>query len=86
MVHVFYLNVAKVDLVLHILQWLYTYIASVCLKCFTACSLEIISQISQPASSVFLSQKTSQQYIQPARSAQANKLSVVSGVCGNCFI
>jgi hypothetical protein len=31
----------------------------------TACSLEIISQISQPDSSVFLSQKTSQQYIQP---------------------
>jgi hypothetical protein len=40
----------------------------------TACSLEITSQISQPASSVFLSQKTSQQYFQPARSAQANRL------------
>jgi hypothetical protein len=39
-----------------------------------ACSLEIISQISQPASSIFLSQKTSQQYFQPARSAPANKL------------
>jgi hypothetical protein len=41
-----------------------------------ACSLEIISQISQPASSVFLSQKTSQQYFQPAKSAQANRLKV----------
>jgi hypothetical protein len=37
------------------------------------CSLEIISQISQPASSIFLSQKTSQQYFQPARSTQANR-------------
>jgi hypothetical protein len=37
-------------------------------------SLEIISQISQLANSIFLSQKTSQQYFQPARSAQANRL------------
>jgi hypothetical protein len=42
-----------------------------------ACSLEIISQISQPASSVFLSQKISQQYFQPAKSAQANRLYTV---------
>jgi hypothetical protein len=33
-----------------------------------ACSLDIISQISQPASNAFLSQKTSQQYFQPGRS------------------
>jgi hypothetical protein len=39
----------------------------------TVCSFEIISQISQPASSVFLSQKISQQYFQPAKSAQANR-------------
>jgi hypothetical protein len=35
-------------------------------------SLEVISQL---VSSVFLSQKISQQYFQPARSAQANRLS-----------
>jgi hypothetical protein len=36
----------------------------------SACSLEIIGQISQPVSNIFLSQKISQQYFQPARSAQ----------------
>jgi hypothetical protein len=36
-------------------------------------SLEVISQL---GSSVFLSQKISQQYFQPARSAKANRLSV----------
>jgi hypothetical protein len=40
----------------------------------TVCSLEIISQISQPASSDFLSQKISQQYFHPARSAKTNRL------------
>jgi hypothetical protein len=35
MLHMFYLDVAKVDLVLHMLQWLYTYVASVCFKCFS---------------------------------------------------
>jgi hypothetical protein len=44
--------------------------------CHSACSLEIISQISQPANNVFISQKISQQYFQPVRSAQANMLSV----------
>jgi hypothetical protein len=34
MLHMFHLDVAKVDLVLHMLQWLYTYVASVCFKCF----------------------------------------------------
>jgi hypothetical protein len=33
--HVFHLNVAKVDLVLHMLQWLYIYVASVCFRCFS---------------------------------------------------
>jgi hypothetical protein len=46
----------------------------------SACSFEIISQISQPASSIFLSQKTSQQYFQPAKSAQANRLSTLSTI------
>jgi hypothetical protein len=40
----------------------------------SVCSLKIISQISKPASSVFLSQKTNQQYFQPARLAQTNRL------------
>ena len=31
----FYLDVAKVDLVLHMLQQLQTYVASVCFKCFS---------------------------------------------------
>ena len=35
MLHMFHLDVAKVDLVLHMLQWLYTYFASVCFKCFS---------------------------------------------------
>jgi hypothetical protein len=35
MLHIFHLNVAKVDLVLHMFQWLYTYVASVCFKCFS---------------------------------------------------
>jgi hypothetical protein len=35
MLHMFHLDVAKVDLVLHMLQWLYTYVASVCFKCFS---------------------------------------------------
>ena len=35
MLHMFYLEVAKVDLVLHMLQCLYAYVASVCLKCFS---------------------------------------------------
>jgi hypothetical protein len=30
-----HLDVAKIDLVLHMLQWLYIYIASVCFKCFS---------------------------------------------------
>jgi hypothetical protein len=34
--------------------------------------------ISQPVNSVFLSQKTSQQYFQPARSAQAMKVSLLA--------
>ena len=32
MLNVFHLDVAKVDLVLHMLQVLYTYVASVCFK------------------------------------------------------
>ena len=35
MLYMFYLDVAKVDLVLHILKWLYTYVASVCFKYFS---------------------------------------------------
>jgi hypothetical protein len=31
----FHLDVAKVDLVLHMSQLLYTYVVSVCLKCFS---------------------------------------------------
>jgi hypothetical protein len=30
----FHLDVAKVDLVLHMLQWLYTYASTVCFSCF----------------------------------------------------
>jgi hypothetical protein len=32
MLHMFHLNIAKVDLVLHILQWLYTCVVSLCFK------------------------------------------------------
>ena len=32
MLHMFNLDVAKVDLLLHMLQWLYKYVASVCSK------------------------------------------------------
>jgi hypothetical protein len=43
MLHIFYLDVAKVDLVLHMLQWLYIYISSVCSKCFSCfkCILQV---------------------------------------------
>jgi hypothetical protein len=44
---------------------------------FIACSLEINSQINQPANNVFLSQRISQHYFQPTWSAQANRLLVV---------
>jgi hypothetical protein len=50
---------------------------------YYAHSLEIISQISQLASSVFLSQKTRQQYFQPVRSAKTNRLaSAPDDLCG----
>jgi hypothetical protein len=45
--------------------------------------LEIISQISQPASNVSLSQKTSQQYFQPARSVQVNRLWIEMNTCAS---
>jgi hypothetical protein len=34
MLQVFVLDVAKVDRMLHMLQWLYTHVARVCSKCF----------------------------------------------------
>jgi hypothetical protein len=34
MLHVFHIDVAKVDQMLHMLQWLYMYVANVCSKCF----------------------------------------------------
>ena len=34
MLHAFYLNVAKVDLVLHMLLWLHTHVSNTCFKCF----------------------------------------------------
>jgi hypothetical protein len=39
----FHLDIAKIDLVLHMLQWLYTYVASVCFKCFSysKCMLQV---------------------------------------------
>jgi hypothetical protein len=43
MLHMFHLNVAKVDLVLHILQWLYTYVASVCFKCFNYFKTNVVN-------------------------------------------
>jgi hypothetical protein len=33
--HMLQLNVAKVDLVLHMLQWLYTCVTIICFKCFS---------------------------------------------------
>jgi hypothetical protein len=36
MLHLFHLDVTKADLVLHMLQWLYTCVASVCFKCFSS--------------------------------------------------
>jgi hypothetical protein len=35
MLYMFHLDIAKVDLVLHMLQWLYTCVASVCFKYFS---------------------------------------------------
>jgi len=35
MLHMFHLDVVKVDLVLHMLQWLYIYVENVCFKCST---------------------------------------------------
>ena len=35
MLHMFHLDIAKVDLVLHMLQWLYTYAANAHFKCFS---------------------------------------------------
>jgi hypothetical protein len=32
MLHMFYLDIVKVVLMLHMLQWLYTYVANVCFK------------------------------------------------------
>jgi hypothetical protein len=34
MLHMFHLDVLKIDLLLHMLQWLYMYVASVCFKYF----------------------------------------------------
>jgi hypothetical protein len=42
----FYLDVAKVDLVLHMLQCLYTYVASVCFKCFRCFQTYVASGLS----------------------------------------
>ena len=43
MLHMFYLDVVKVDMVLHMLQWLYTCVTSVCFKCFSCfkCMLQV---------------------------------------------
>ena len=46
MLHMFYLDVAKVDLVLHMLQRLYTYIASVCFKCLSYFQMYVASGLS----------------------------------------
>jgi hypothetical protein len=35
MLYMFHLDIVKVDLVLHMLQWLYTYVANVCFKYFS---------------------------------------------------
>jgi hypothetical protein len=35
MLHIFHLDVTKIDLVLYMLQWLYMYVASVWFKCFS---------------------------------------------------
>jgi hypothetical protein len=42
----FYLDVAKVDLVLHILQCLYIYVACVCFKCFSSFQTYVASGLS----------------------------------------
>jgi hypothetical protein len=42
----FYLDVAKLDLVLHMLQCLYTYVASVCFECFSCFHMYIVSVLS----------------------------------------
>jgi hypothetical protein len=34
MLHKFHLDIAKVYLVLRMLQWIYTYVSSVCFNCF----------------------------------------------------
>jgi hypothetical protein len=36
----FHLDVVKIDMVLHMLQWLYTYIVNVCFK-FFVCMLQL---------------------------------------------
>jgi hypothetical protein len=44
------------------------------IKVHAACSLELSAVYFQSASSVFLSQQTNQQYIQPLIFSQANRL------------
>jgi hypothetical protein len=34
MLHIFYQDITKIDLVLHMLKWLYMNVASICFKCF----------------------------------------------------
>jgi hypothetical protein len=43
MLHMFRLDVAKVDLMLHMLQWLYMCVASIYFKCFSCfkCMLQV---------------------------------------------
>jgi hypothetical protein len=44
MLHVFHLECAKLNLVLHMLQWLYTYVVHVCFECFS-CFKRIFANI-----------------------------------------
>ena len=99
MLHTFHLNVAKVDLVLHILQLLYTYGASVCFKCF-GCFKRMLQvfylDIAYVAPAIHVCYKCIFQIFQLFQTYVANILSrccscysahtYIASVCCKCFI
>jgi hypothetical protein len=75
MLHMFYLDVAKVDLVLHMLQCLYTYVASVCFKCFRRMLQVAYLDVAYVALAIHVCCK-----------CMFSNVSAISNICSKCFI
>jgi hypothetical protein len=73
--HMFYLDVAKVDLMLHMLQCLYMYVASVRFKCFSCLQMYVASGLSRCCICCTGYTRMLQAYVL-----------TVSNVCCKCFI